>query len=97
MTTDEIDKAVHKMIVDNGAYPSPLTYGKDPSCCLIQCEALKMSDTTAIHRTWPEFFIPRLTRKPQKQLLVMQGNSPRACAPLSMSVFAMAFQTLGGW
>lgn len=28
VTTDEIDKAVHKMIVDNGAYPSPLTYGE---------------------------------------------------------------------
>ena len=28
VTTDEIDKAVHKMIIDNGAYPSPLTYGE---------------------------------------------------------------------
>ncbi len=28
MTTDDIDKAVHKMIIDNGAYPSPLTYGE---------------------------------------------------------------------
>ena len=28
MTTDEIDKAVHKMTIDNGAYPSPLTYGE---------------------------------------------------------------------
>lgn len=28
VTTDDIDKAVHKMIIDNGAYPSPLTYGK---------------------------------------------------------------------
>ena len=27
VTTDEIDRAVHKMIVDNGAYPSPLRYG----------------------------------------------------------------------
>lgn len=26
-TTDAIDKAVHKMIIDNGAYPSPLMYG----------------------------------------------------------------------
>ncbi|DBA76456.1 TPA: Methionine aminopeptidase 1D, chloroplastic/mitochondrial [Trebouxia sp. C0005] len=30
VTTDEIDKAVHKMIVENGAYPSPLTYGGFP-------------------------------------------------------------------
>ncbi len=29
MTTDEIDKAVHKIIIDKGAYPSPLTYGED--------------------------------------------------------------------
>lgn len=28
VSTDEIDKAVHKMIIDNGAYPSPLTYGE---------------------------------------------------------------------
>ncbi len=27
ITTDEIDKAVHAMIVENGAYPSPLNYG----------------------------------------------------------------------
>lgn len=35
ITTDEIDKAVHKMIVDNGAYPSPLTYGESyiPTLC----------------------------------------------------------------
>ena len=30
VTTDEIDKAVHKMIIDAGAYPSPLNYGKFP-------------------------------------------------------------------
>ncbi|GMH38658.1 hypothetical protein BSKO_06542 [Bryopsis sp. KO-2023] len=30
VTTDEIDKAVHKMIVDNNAYPSPLNYGNFP-------------------------------------------------------------------
>ncbi|KAK6128983.1 hypothetical protein DH2020_037271 [Rehmannia glutinosa] len=27
ITTDEIDQAVHQMIIDNGAYPSPLGYG----------------------------------------------------------------------
>ncbi len=27
LTTDEIDKAVHAMIVEAGAYPSPLNYG----------------------------------------------------------------------
>lgn len=30
VTTDEIDRAVHKMIVDNNAYPSPLNYGRFP-------------------------------------------------------------------
>lgn len=30
LTTDEIDKAVHQMIIDNGAYPSPLSYGGFP-------------------------------------------------------------------
>nr|CAD1842604.1 unnamed protein product [Ananas comosus var. bracteatus] len=29
-TTDEIDKVVHQMIMDNGAYPSPLGYGGFP-------------------------------------------------------------------
>ncbi|XP_066353616.1 methionine aminopeptidase 1B, chloroplastic-like [Miscanthus floridulus] len=30
VTTDEIDRAVHQMIVDAGAYPSPLGYGGFP-------------------------------------------------------------------
>ncbi|KAL5722244.1 methionyl aminopeptidase [Ranunculus cassubicifolius] len=30
ITTDEIDKEVHKMIIDAGAYPSPLGYGGFP-------------------------------------------------------------------
>lgn len=30
MTTDEIDRAVHQMIIDAGAYPSPLGYGGFP-------------------------------------------------------------------
>ena len=30
VTTDEIDRAVHQMIVDAGAYPSPLGYGSFP-------------------------------------------------------------------
>lgn len=30
MLTDEIDQAVHQMIIDNGAYPSPLGYGGFP-------------------------------------------------------------------
>lgn len=30
ISTDAIDKQVHQMIVDNGAYPSPLNYGRFP-------------------------------------------------------------------
>lgn len=30
VTTDEIDEVVHQMILDAGAYPSPLNYGKFP-------------------------------------------------------------------
>ncbi|KAK4773916.1 hypothetical protein SAY87_028935 [Trapa incisa] len=30
VTTDEIDKAVHHMIIEAGAYPSPLGYGRFP-------------------------------------------------------------------
>lgn len=30
MTTNEIDIAVHQMIIDAGAYPSPLGYGGFP-------------------------------------------------------------------
>lgn len=30
ITTDEIDMAVHQMIIENGAYPSPLGYGGFP-------------------------------------------------------------------
>ncbi|VVB09968.1 unnamed protein product [Arabis nemorensis] len=30
VTTDEIDEAVHNMIIENGAYPSPLGYGSFP-------------------------------------------------------------------
>ena len=50
MTTDEIDKAVHKMIVDNGAYPSPLTYGEHSPASL--SVVLWSTDTTVSHRTY---------------------------------------------
>lgn len=30
VTTDEIDRAVHRMVVEAGAYPSPLNYGRFP-------------------------------------------------------------------
>ena len=37
VSTDEIDKAVHKIIIDNGAYPSPLTYGTSLLFLLSPC------------------------------------------------------------
>uniref|UniRef100_A0A0D6R9K2 Methionine aminopeptidase n=1 Tax=Araucaria cunninghamii TaxID=56994 RepID=A0A0D6R9K2_ARACU len=41
VTTDEIDKAVHKMIIEAGAYPSPLGYGGFPkSVCTSVNECL---------------------------------------------------------
>lgn len=30
ITTDEIDRAVHRMTIENNAYPSPLNYGRFP-------------------------------------------------------------------
>ena len=30
VTTDDIDRAVHQMCIDNHAYPSPLNYGRFP-------------------------------------------------------------------
>ena len=41
VTTDEIDAAVHQMVVEAGAYPSPLNYGKFPkSVCTSVNECL---------------------------------------------------------
>ena len=39
VTTDEIDRAVHKMTIEAGAYPSPLRYG---ACCKTLPSALIM-------------------------------------------------------
>ena len=34
VTTEQIDEVVHKFIIDNGGYPSPLNYYNFPrSCC----------------------------------------------------------------
>lgn len=30
ISTDELDRAAHEMIIDNNAYPSPLFYGRFP-------------------------------------------------------------------
>ncbi|CAL9122975.1 unnamed protein product [Musa acuminata var. zebrina] len=51
ITTDEIDKAVHQMIVDNGAYPSPLGYGGFPkSVCtsINECICHGIPDSRAL-------------------------------------------------
>ena len=51
ITTDYIDRQVHKMIVDAGAYPSPLNYGGFPkSVCtsLNECICHGIPDTTEL-------------------------------------------------
>eukprot|EP00898_Chlorokybus_atmophyticus_P000719 jgi/Chlat1/1648/Chrsp127S01894 len=51
VTTDEIDKAVHKAITDAGAYPSPLNYGKFPkSVCtsINECVCHGIPDSTEL-------------------------------------------------
>ena len=51
ITTDYIDRRVHKMIVDAGAYPSPLNYGGFPkSVCtsLNECICHGIPDTTEL-------------------------------------------------
>jgi len=51
ITTDFIDQKVHKMIVDAGAYPSPLNYGGFPkSVCtsLNECICHGIPDTTEL-------------------------------------------------
>ncbi|XP_073296241.1 methionine aminopeptidase 1D, chloroplastic/mitochondrial [Primulina huaijiensis] len=51
ITTDEIDLAVHQMIIDNGAYPSPLGYGGFPkSVCtsINECICHGIPDSRAL-------------------------------------------------
>jgi len=51
VTTDSIDKQVHEMIVDHGAYPSPLNYGKFPkSVCtsINECLCHGIPDSRAL-------------------------------------------------
>jgi hypothetical protein len=57
VTTDTIDRAVHKMTTDAGAYPSPLNYGKFPkSVCTsvneVACHGIP--DDRWVGRTWEE-------------------------------------------
>lgn len=51
ITTNDIDEAVHKMIIEAGAYPSPLNYGGFPkSVCtsLNECICHGIPDTTVL-------------------------------------------------
>ncbi|KAL3646268.1 Methionine aminopeptidase 1D, chloroplastic/mitochondrial [Castilleja foliolosa] len=51
ITTDEIDQAVHQMIIDNGSYPSPLSYNGFPkSVCtsVNECIAHGIPDSRAL-------------------------------------------------
>ncbi|KAG5528774.1 hypothetical protein RHGRI_029438 [Rhododendron griersonianum] len=59
ITTDEIDQAVHQMIIDNGAYPSPLGYGGFPkSVCtsVNECICHGIPDSRALEVCLTEVF-----------------------------------------
>lgn len=54
VTTNEIDKAVHQMIIDAGAYPSPLGYGgfQNSLCTSVNecmCHGIPVSYRFLIH------------------------------------------------
>ncbi|WVZ94523.1 hypothetical protein U9M48_040404 [Paspalum notatum var. saurae] len=54
VTTDEIDRAVHQMVVDAGAYPSPLGYGGFPkSVCtsVNECTCHGIPDSRQLQAT----------------------------------------------
>jgi methionine aminopeptidase len=44
VTTDEIDQAVHQMIIEHGAYPSPLRYGMQSHLHEASCPCLQSVD-----------------------------------------------------
>uniref|UniRef100_M4D286 Peptidase M24 domain-containing protein n=1 Tax=Brassica campestris TaxID=3711 RepID=M4D286_BRACM len=50
VTTDEIDEAVHSMIIENGAYPSPLGYGGFPkSVCTSDGDIINIDVTVYLN------------------------------------------------
>lgn len=56
VTTNEIDKAVHQMIIDAGAYPSPLGYGGFPkSVCtsVNECMCHGIPDSRQLQVVYP--------------------------------------------
>lgn len=66
MTTNEIDRAVHQMIIDAGAYPSPLGYGGFPkSVCTsvneCMCHGIPDSRQLQVLLAPPIFFNPWYT------------------------------------
>ncbi|CAN1296301.1 Methionine aminopeptidase 1B, chloroplastic, partial [Linum perenne] len=55
VTTNDIDKAVHQMIIDAGAYPSPLGYGGFPkSVCtsVNECMCHGVPDSRQLQKTF---------------------------------------------
>lgn len=95
VTTDEIDKAVHKMIVENGAYPSPLTYGESYTSTSRDTPVLLLSLTFS----WLHGYL-HSQHLSNAQFMwqvdhVMQGGSQRVYAHLSTSASVMASQTAG--
>lgn len=65
ITTDEIDQAVHKMIIENGAYPSPLGYGGFPKsvCTSVNeciCHGIPDSRALEVHFCWNKLLLLRI-------------------------------------
>jgi hypothetical protein len=100
VTTDEIDQAVHQMIVEHGAYPSPLRYGEavltaehrrqntDTNKCSHDETSSPTHHSCDQHTVQEELFIDTV-------VLCSQASSRRASAHQSMSAYATAFPTRG--
>lgn len=48
MTTDEIDEAVHELVVSKGAYPSPLGYSHFPRSCTTSVNNIIARESTLL-------------------------------------------------
>ena len=77
VTTDEIDKAVHAMTVEAGAYPSPLNYGRFPkSVCT------SVNEVSAENEGWGGAgAVAARARGARRRLAARPPLTPRSLAP----------------
>ncbi|XP_072058693.1 methionine aminopeptidase 1D, chloroplastic/mitochondrial-like isoform X2 [Arachis hypogaea] len=75
ITIDDIDQVVHQMIVDNGAYPSPLGYGDFP-------KSVCTSVNECIFHGIPD---SRVLETPQHSYFLMNQQVDLTVVPLTMS------------